>query len=246
MAITNSIGKRSLNSVSGENAAFTVTQTDNTSGTSNAYTYINVAGTSAGDAYIVNSVSGTTDWSRGIDTSDFSGYVISRSSTPGTTNTMRMSAAGLVNWPLQCAFFGYKTSDSTNATGNGTTVLISSYTEIYDQNADFDSSSGAFTAPRDGYYLINGSIQFTVVSAAMTRGFIQIYDIDSTGGYSITDFNAATIRTVGTTVCLNTKYLGFVTSGVRLGLRGLLDNGAGNTATISGGIVTYFQGALLS
>lgn len=246
MAITNRIGKRSLNSVSGENATFSISQTDNTSGTSNAYTYINVAGTSAGDAYIVNSVSGVNDWATGIDTSDSSGYTISKSSTPGSTLCMRSSAAGIINWPLQCAFFGYKTSDSTNATGNGAAFTVTTLTESYDQNGDFDNTNGIFTAPVTGIYFLNGNVQFTVITAAMTQGYVQFKDVDTLAQYAITSVNVALIRTIGAAACFNVRFHGQLTAGTRVEMIVGIGNGAGNTATVSGGIVTYFQGGLLA
>jgi hypothetical protein len=59
--------------------------------------------------------------------------------------------------PLQPAFLAYLSSNLLNVTGdNDYTVVFD--TEVYDQNADYNTGTGTFTAPVTGKYLFSGCI----------------------------------------------------------------------------------------
>ncbi len=138
-------------SSSGGTVSSTISNTSNTS-SSNSLQQLIVAGTSAGDAFTTYTVSGTTNWSEGVDNSASDAYVISASTALGTTNVMSASTAGEVNWPLQPAFLARANAQS-NVTGDGTTYTVIFANEIFDQNNDFDGTS-TFTAPVTGRYSI--------------------------------------------------------------------------------------------
>ena len=94
------------------------------------------------------------------DTAD--DLVIGLGSALGTTTHMAFDEAGHVTMPLQSAFFAVLDTAQNNATGDSTAVDIGTWgTEVVDRNADFNSSSGVFTAPVTGLYVImsNGLIQ---------------------------------------------------------------------------------------
>ena len=64
----------------------------------------------------------------------------------GGTERLKIDANGHITKPLQPAFLVRKGSDSNNiSTGTGVSVVFD--TETFDQNGDFNTSSGVFTAP---------------------------------------------------------------------------------------------------
>lgn len=81
-------------SASGATNTLTISNTSNTA-SSNALLQNTVAGTSAGDAFQTFTVTGTTNWSQGIDNS-VSGdpFVLSASTALGTSNTLVVETSG--------------------------------------------------------------------------------------------------------------------------------------------------------
>ena len=173
-------------------------QTINSSNTASATAFhqCQVAGSTASDAYYEANISGGQAWTWGLDNSDSDAYVLSASATPGTTNVMRVSTAGEINYPLQPAFFVYSTAGVTNVTGDGTQYTIAVFdTEVFDQNGDF--ASNTFTAPVTGRYMLTFSVQIvggTNISAANAR------IVTSNQTFN----NAMPITPGGTTACFGT------------------------------------------
>lgn len=137
---------------SGADVSHTISNSSNTA-SSTATNYLTVAGTSAGDARTQYAVSGTTTWTEGIDNSDSDAYVLAASSALGTTNVLRASTAGEINYPLQPCFFAYVTTTINNVTGDGTVYTVIFDTEAYDQGNNFNLGTSTFTAPVTGRYL---------------------------------------------------------------------------------------------
>lgn len=76
-------------------------------------------------------------------------YVDSNLVASTTTN-------GEKTMPLQPAFLAYLASNDNNRTGDGTSYTLgtnTAFTEVYDQNGDFNTN-GTFTAPVTGKYLL--------------------------------------------------------------------------------------------
>ncbi len=173
-AINSNIGA----SNSGATNTLTVTNPSNTA-SSGANVNVTVGGTSAGDAFQTFTVSGTTNWSQGVDNSVTSPaadpFVISASTALGTTNVMTMQKAGQVNMPLQPAFLATHPTVDTNVTGTGQFFTLgsgSTLTIVYDQNSNF-VNTGTFTAPVAGKYFLALNVTFTGVSVAY-RYLLQI------------------------------------------------------------------------
>lgn len=143
-------------SVSGASLSITTANTSNTA-SATAFHRVQVAGSTASDAYYQADISGGQNWVWGLDNSDSDAWVLSASGTPGTTNVMRVSTAGEINYPLQPAFLAYLGSNVNNVTGNGASFTMgttTALTEVFDQNSDFNTN-GTFTAPVTGLYILS-------------------------------------------------------------------------------------------
>lgn len=147
-----------VSQVASLSGASLVVLTSNTSNTASAQAYhqCQIAGATAGDAFFQANITSGQSWVWGLDNSDSDAYVLAASATLGTTNVMRVSTAGDINYPLQPAFSASLSADVANATGDGTAYTIAFNTEQYDQGGDF--AANTFTAPVAGRYRFNYTI----------------------------------------------------------------------------------------
>ena len=152
---------------SGATNTFTITNPSNTA-SSQANEIITVGGTSAGDPFTTYTVSGTTNWSQGIDNSVTGDpYVLAASTALGTTNVLSATTAGSISKPLQPAFLAYLNATATDVTGDGTLYPIVFDTESFDQQNNFDTTTGTFTAPVAGRYLFCITIRLQQIASAL-------------------------------------------------------------------------------
>ena len=149
---------------SGATNTLTVTNLSNTA-TSSANIVSSVGGSTAADPTYQAAVSGVTTWTWGVDNSVTSPtadpFVLAQGTALGTNNVMSVATSGEINYPLQPAFLAYQASNANNATGDGTAYTLGStvdLTEVFDQNADFDPTTGTFTAPVTGKYQLTGNV----------------------------------------------------------------------------------------
>ena len=70
---------------------------------------------------------------------------------------LKIDANGHITKALQSCFFAKKNSDTTNVAVNSAVAVVFD-SEIFDQNADFDTSNGTFTAPITGRYYLSASL----------------------------------------------------------------------------------------
>jgi hypothetical protein len=85
------------------------------------------------------------------------GEIIFKADTgSAVTEHMRINNTGAITKPLQPAFSAKSSSTPTLAIN--TTYTLPLDTEIFDQNADYDTSNYTFTAPITGRYQLNGSV----------------------------------------------------------------------------------------
>jgi len=89
------------------------------------------------------------------DTAD--DLVIGLGSTLGTTTHMSFDEAGHITKPLQSAFLAFPYSAQSNV-ASGSTLEIDG--EVFDQNADYDTTTYTFTAPVTGKYHFSANITF--------------------------------------------------------------------------------------
>jgi len=82
--------------------------------------------------------------------------------TPGA-NSITIARSGSVS-PV--SFSAYKTTDSTNVTGDGTGYIVIFDTEEFDSGSNYNTTTGEFTAPVAGNYQFNATIDFISAAAA--------------------------------------------------------------------------------
>ena len=115
------------------------------------------------------------DYHIGLDDSADS-LTIGLGSTLGTTSHMVIDATGAITKPLQPAFLATIGSNQNNV-ANDTTLNFSS--EIFDNNADFNTSNYTFTAPVTGKYFISFGVRLDNVDTA--SDYVRVRCITSNG-----------------------------------------------------------------
>jgi hypothetical protein len=129
---------------------------------------------------------------------------------------------GEITMPLQPAFLALQASTASNVTGDGTAYTLGTtvdLTEIYDQNADFDPTSGIFTAPITGRYFFQTTITLVdVATNSMTCSFTTSNRTINTGMMTLTGSHASgyyrfTFSAYSDMDAADTCYTGVVVSG---------------------------------
>lgn len=237
-------------SSSGATVSTTVSNTSNTA-SSNALQQVTVAGTSAGDAFTTYTVSGTTNWSIGVDNSattpSADPFVIAASTSLGTTNIMAAATTGEINYPLQPAFLAYLANQAANKTGAGTTYTLGTdaLTELYDQNSDFNTN-GTFTAPVTGKYFLQCKMRVGGITAAMTLGLLVL--VTTARSYQFEGGGPGATKNGSNTLDFMINQLADMTAGDTATITIKLSNGAGDVADIDGNVspeVTWYSGYLV-
>lgn len=82
--------------------------------------------------------------------------------------------AGTVSAPNIPAVNAYVTAELANVTGDGTNYTVIFGTERFDQRADYDNTTGVFTAPNTGKYLISTAVTMRGMSSNNTRSTLAI------------------------------------------------------------------------
>lgn len=247
MAYINAVNNEFLNNVvvsevtAGTTASLMVENEDNSNAASHALAKITTGGTSSGDPFVhfYNNVASTT---LAMDNSDSDAFVISLNATPGTTNVARCSLDGEWNYPLQSSFFARLDTSVTNVTGKATIYTPHVNTEHYDQNADFNTGTYTFTAPKDGMYTLIGNVTIT---GTVAMGNMDVIIQTTTVGYYSYRGRGATSGDMGTNCAVvvwmdaaDTAYLRVATSSESGDINDLYQ--AADTV-----MRTYFCGALL-
>jgi len=73
-------------------------------------------------------------------------------------STTNIDSTGRYTNSVQPCFNAYLSANVTNVTGDGTTYTIAFDSEAFDNNSNFNTSTGTFTAPVTGKYLLCGVI----------------------------------------------------------------------------------------
>jgi len=123
----------------------------------------------SGDSFVQFSINGTGEFRIGVDDDDSDKFKISQGSALGSNDTFEMTAAGECTMPLQSAFSAYLGTSSDNETGDGTAYSLICDTEIFDQNSDYNTGTGVFTAPVTGRYVLMYSIKVHDLGSSFTN-----------------------------------------------------------------------------
>lgn len=131
-----------------------------------------VAATGGDPQYNLATDSGTVSHSMGLDDSDSSKLKRQFSATVGTSSYEIVTQTGIVTHPLNPNFLATVTSTLSNVTGDGTNYTVIFGTEIVDYAANYDPTTGTFTAPVTGMYQFNAVILLSGLVAGNTDGQI--------------------------------------------------------------------------
>lgn len=152
-------------SVAAATRLLTVENTDNTSTSSAALIRISSGGASAGDPTLDFDINSIGDKYIYIDNSDSDKLEIGSSLIEGHIN---FYTTGEVIKPQTPAFLAQKADGqhATAVTGDGTIYSYICGTEIFDQNSDYNTGTGQFTAPISGRYMLIAGVRLSGVSAS--------------------------------------------------------------------------------
>jgi hypothetical protein len=98
-----------------------------------------------------------------------------------------VSANGEMTIPTQPSFLAWCDAQA-NVTGDNTNYIVEFVNEIFDQNADYNTSNSQFTAPVTGKYYLGTCFRADGVTSNHTRAIAQMYT--SNGNFEFMDVDA--------------------------------------------------------
>lgn len=174
--------------------------------------------TSCGAGSLRNIVTGSYNTSLGYasgysyTSSESSNITIGNQGTLGESNKIRIGTygtgagqqdqafmAGIVTFTNQVAFEAYQSTTINNVTGDGTTYLIPFDTVWYDTHSNYDASTGVFTAPVDGIYMLSATVSISSFTSSMTNAvfYFGVLGPPSAGGKAFGRYNPYACATSG-------------------------------------------------
>lgn len=145
--------------------------------------------------------------------------------------------------PLTCSFSAFKSSNSADVTGDGTVYHYICDTEIFDTDANYNSTTGVFTAPNTGTYWFKSSVQTRDNGAFNTIGFVEIATTART--YRDNQCSPVAIMDVNTNAQLQVSCYADMTAGDTAFPQVTITGGAALVDVIGGAgtlVLTSFQG----
>ena len=142
-----------------------------------------------------------------------------------TANSITIDSTGAVTKPLTPAFFAYNAVADLNVTGNGVQYTVLFDTETYDQNSDFNPANGTFTAPVSGRYFLQAAVSTDAQTTTNTDADIQLTTSNKALAWY---YNPGNMEGPS------------VTGQCTIGIQGVMDMDANDTATIK---IRIYQGS---
>lgn len=102
-------------------------------------------------------------------------------------DAFKIDALGHVTKPVNSAFLAIQASLQTDVTGDGTVVTVIYGSENYDKNADYNTSTGIFTAPVTGRYLLTCSVWLRHIAAGHSNTSLLLVTSNRTYTIDISD-----------------------------------------------------------
>ena len=195
-------------------------------------TTVSIATGAAAKAVTIGSTNSTSSLALKTGTADFS-----LASATGTI--ISALDTGEITYPLQSAFLAALSATTGGVTGAGTAYTVICDTEVFDQNADYNNTTGVFTAPITGRYALYSNIQTASLTASMTRALQTISTSNRT--YRTGSASAGVAKTDTNTYTMTGSVLADMDAADTASLTITISNGTSNAATVGGtsGITTF-------
>jgi hypothetical protein len=124
--------------------------------------------------------------------------------TPGDSDAIDVDDDGIVTLPLQPSFYAYLSSTANNVSGDGTVYTIINNTEVFDLNADYNTTTGVLTAPVTSKWAFTASVYIIGLLSGHTEGFIRVATSNRTYQVQVNPYAMSTtgfITLVATVSC---------------------------------------------
>lgn len=256
-SINNTVQNNSFSvnqSRAGIGTTFSVSQASNTAGSS-ANLLLKVGGTAGGDPFTTYTVSNFQNWSEGNNNANNQQYRIAPSTTLDVTPAVEISSIptslGCINYPLQPAFFAYLSTTLTNVIPQNTGYIVVFDIISYDQNNNYSTTTGAFTAPIKGVYYFS-SVSTTTGTSVDGAPEIRYVFLTTGSAPSYRPFKTSPLNSSSvddSNLALSGQAFVSMNAGDTMQMQIVQLNGNTN-ATLLGGSpttnqITYFQGFLV-
>jgi hypothetical protein len=197
---------------------------------------VNIATGAAAKTVTVGSTNTTSKLDLKFGTSDFS-------LASATGNVIVAQDTGEVTMPLQPCFMATLNPAVTNVTGDGTDYAVVFNGETWDNNSDFNTTTGVFTAPVTGKYFFNVNLRLNELTSSHTTGWVDF--VASSRTKRIYYGNPYVTAVSGTTALIQGNTLLDMTAGDTCYINVRISGGTKVVDVYNDAVYTWFSGHLV-